>query len=294
MGGTSAPGRRPRPRAPEPTERKICGTRILKTRRHRAEEGAAARPLSVRARVAAPLFSGTVHFLAIQFRTPSGVVGVSTADTSVAVRYCTTIAPIASRYASQYGPNSVAVDPGTASTTVTPSQGTTYTDAELAGWVDAYAATAALPAGDAVAVLNPPAGVENTDAKSSEGVLGYHSISPKGHPYLFVNVQGAGFTPDDPASYFALALSHELQELAVDPRADGSNPEVCDPCAGNCSATTTLELFDPSAKYLGSVTTSATAPPAGTRYAFYQNSMVRPDHATDCPAPPAACAYPPP
>jgi len=177
---------------------------------------------------------------------------------------------------------------------VTPSGGTTYTDAELAGWVDAYAASANLPAGDAVAVLNPPSGVENTDAKVSEGVLGYHSLSPKGHPYLFVNVQGAGLRPDDPAGYFALALSHELQEMLVDPQANGANPEVCDPCAGNCSPTSALELFDAGSNYLGSVTTSTTAPPAGTPYAFYLNSMVRPANATDCPAPPAACAYAPP
>jgi len=240
------------------------------------------------------LFSGTLHFVALQFHTPSGVVGVSANDTLVAVAFCTTIAPIASRYASQYGPNSLGVAPGAPGTPVTPSGGTTYSDAELAGWIDAFAAAANLPAGDAVAVLNPPSGVENTDARVSEGVLGYHSISPKGRPYLFVNARGSGFQPNDPSGFFALALSHELQEMLVDPRADGSNPEVCDPCAGNCGSTAALELFDASARYLGAVTTSTTAPPPGTPYAFYLNSMVRPANATDCPAPAAACAYPPP
>lgn len=272
----------------------VCHTRLMKRRRPSAR---VEREPAVRAagpRIATPLFSGTVHFLTVQFRTPAGVVGVSVDDTLVAVAFCRTIAPVASRYASQYGPNSLAIAAGAPNAPVTPSGGTTYSDAELAAWVDSFAATEDLPAGDAVGVLNPSSGVENTDARVSEGVLGYHSISPKGRPYLFVNARGSGFQPADPSGYFALALSHELQELLVDPRADGSNPEVCDPCAGNCGATAALELFDASARYLGSVTTATTAPPPGTKYAFYLNSMVRPANAADCPAPPTACAYPPP
>ncbi len=294
MAGKAGTGNRAPPAAPPSLGRRVCHTRQVKTSRYRTVHGAGAVPPGGRAQVATPLFSGTVHFVTIQFQTPAGTVGVSTTDTTVGVTYCALIAPIASRYASQYGPNSVNVDPAAPNKLVTPSGGTTYSDGELAGWVDDYAAAANLPAGDAMAVLNPPSGVENTNARVSDGVLGYHSISPRGHPYLFVNVQGTGFSVNDAAGFFALALSHELQEMLVDPRANGENPEVCDPCAGNCSSTTSLELFDPRLNYLGSATTSTTSPPPGTQYAFYLNSMVRPDHATDCPAPPLACAYPPP
>lgn len=271
-----------------------CHTRLLKSRRRLATSGPGARSPPLSTRAAAPLFSGTVHFLTIQFQTPSGVMGLSVDDIGTAAGYCATIAPIAARYASQYGPTSVRVDPKVSSMLVTPSGGTTYSDAELGGWVDRFAASANLSAGDAVAVINPPSGVENTDAQVSQGVLGYHSISPKGHPYIFVNAQGMGFVLRDPSGYFALALSHELQEMLVDPRADDSNPEVCDPCAGNCSPNTTLGLFDPTSNYLGSVTTPTTAPPAGAQFTFYVSSMVRPANARDCPAPPPACAYPPP
>jgi hypothetical protein len=271
-----------------------CASRQLKIARLRARAGPAAPPPVVGPRIATPLFSGTLHFLTVEFQTPAGPVGVSAADTAVAVTYAATIAPVASRYAGQYGPNSIRVAPTAPGRTVTPSGGASYSDAELAGWVDQYAAAAGLPAGDALAVLNPPRGVENSDARVSQGVLGYHSISPNGHPYLFVNVQGSGFSVGDGPGYFALALSHELQELLVDPQANGQNPEVCDPCAGNCSPSATLELFGPGARYLGSTTTSSTGPPPGVTCSFYLNSMVQPAHATDCPAPPAACSYPPP
>jgi hypothetical protein len=277
---------RPRP--------KVCCTRRIKDAKHRATYGAKAAVPRAQPAVSAPLFAGTIHFLTLAFATPAGTLGVSSADVKVAVEYGSLIAPVASRYATQYGPNSVAVDPNAPTRVVTPSGGTTYTDAELAGWVDDYAQFANLPAGDAVAVLNPPAGVQNTDASVSQGVLGYHSLSPKRRPYLFVNAQGAGFSVADPEGYYALALSHEVQEMLVDPGANGLNPEVCDECAQNCSPHATLELFDANSSYLGAVTTSTLAPPAGARYAFYLNSMVLPAYATQCPPPASACAYPPP
>lgn len=279
------------PMKPAPGTRLVCHTRHVKKLRHEAARGPMPLPSPA---ITVPLFSGTLHFVTVAFRTPGGVAGVTGPDTAVAATYAAAIAPIASRYASQYGPNALAVAPGAPSQTVTPSGGTTYSDAELAGWVDAFAAALALPAGDAVAVLNPPRGVENSDARVSAGVLGYHAISPGGHPYAFVNVRGSGLSIGDPEGSFALALSHEIQEMLVDPQANGSQPEVCDPCAGNCAASAALELFDASGVYLGATTTTTTAPPPGARCAFYLNSMVRRDHATDCPAPAPACAYPPP
>ena len=272
----------------------VCGTRAVKLARHKAVFADKAAPSKPLPRAAGPLFSATVHLVTLAFDTPSGVVGVSAGDTGIAHQYATTIAPIVQAYATQYGPNAVAVDPNVGNDTVTPPGGTTYSDADLAGWIDAYAQANGIPAGDAIAVFNPPSGVENSDAPVSQGVLGYHAISPGGIVYIFVNALGTGFTLDDGAGYYAAALSHEIQEAVVDPQANLSNPEVCDPCAGNCNPFQYFEDFDASSNYLGATTSVTLSPPPGAAYAFFLNSMVAVSSATACPAPAAACEYAPP
>ncbi len=42
-----------------------------------------------------------------------------------------------------------------------------------------------------------------------------------------------------------------MAEMTVDPRADNSNPEVCDPCGPNCQSTV-VDFFRIDGSYLGS------------------------------------------
>jgi hypothetical protein len=267
---------------------RICVTRPIKESKHRAlhPDIEPARPGTA---AAAPLFSGTFHLVQLTFQTPGGPVGVDAADHAVALRFAQLAAGPVSAYAGQFGPNSVAVDPNIGALAVTPSGGTTYSDAELAGWVDQYAAANGVPAGDAVVVYNPAAGVENTDAPVSQGVLGYHNISPGGVVYSFINALGSGFTLDDAADIYAFASSHEFEEFAVDPAANLSNPEVSDPCSGNCGVSY-RDYFDSGSNYLG----SGSAFPPGYPYAFFVAGFVTPAQANACPAPANACAYAPP
>ncbi|HEV2166696.1 MAG TPA: hypothetical protein VGS23_06975, partial [Thermoplasmata archaeon] len=142
----------------------------------------------------------------------------------------------------------------------------------------------------AILVLNPP-GVVNRDAKETGGVgvIGYHGMASV--PYSFVNLLGSGFTLDDRSDLFAEAVSHEIAEMTVDPRADDSNPEVCDGCGGNCRGQSAYRVyFDELGRYLGS---STSFPPA-LAYAFFLSAIAPPSFASDCPAPEAGCAYPPP
>lgn len=234
-------------------------------------------------KAAAPLFHGTLVFVQVTFSTSRGTVAVNGMDLATAIAFARlAVAPIAA-YASQYGPNAVAVAPATVPFAVNVPGGS-YTDQTLQGWVNAIVAQNRLSPDTCVVILNPQ-GVVNTDADPGQGVGGYHGLANV--PYAFVNVMGTGLTVKDAADVYALALSHEIAEMVVDPRADLSNPEVCDPCAGNCGATY-YESFDGSGRYLG----GGQMPAPG--YGFFINSVVRPDAATQCPAPGSACAYAPP
>lgn len=235
--------------------------------------------------VGPPLFSGSLFFVAVTYRTSRAELAVAPADLAVAIRYAALAAPPIARYAGQYGAVAVAVAPAQVPF-VAPVPDGTFSDADVKGWVDQLAGSGALPAGSAAILLAPP-GVENRDAPVSQGVLGYHGSANR--PYAFVNVLGSGFAVDDGADQYALALSHEVAEMAVDPRADGSHPEVCDPCGPNCQ-NVIRDYFDAQGGYLGS--TKAFPPPYA--YAFFLNAIVRPPAATQCPAPPASCSYGPP
>jgi hypothetical protein len=156
----------------------------------------------------------------------------------------------------------------------------------LQTWVNAVVAQNSLPRNSCVAVLNPR-GVVNTDADVTKGIGGYHSIANV--PYLFVNVTGENLAVDDRMGLYALALSHEIAEVAVDPQADSVNPEVCDACGPNCQ-TVWIDYFDSAASY---VATSQAFPPPFA-YRFFINGIVKPVSATSCPAPAASCNYAPP
>ncbi len=262
--------------------RRVCGTRQYKVGR-----GGAARPSA--AGVAGPLFHGTIYVADLELTGAGGPWSVAPADLSVVARYLSEIvAPVAS-YASQYGPTGLTAGRVLGRLSVPISQGS-YSDADLQGWVNELVGRDALGSDSAVLVLNPP-GAVNRDAKESGGigVLGYHGFASV--PYSFVNLLGTGLAPGDRSDLYAEAVSHEVAEMTVDPRANDRNPEVCDGCGTNCLGSGAYRAYFASdGRYLESATTF----PPSFAYAFFLAAIARPAVAADCPAPAAWCAYPPP
>jgi hypothetical protein len=227
-----------------------------------------------------------LRFLATEFDSGAGrKVGIPPNDLGIAVDYASRAAGPISRYAAQYGPNRIGVGAAPISAMFA-APGGRFNDAAVRRWVDGLVAVGTLASGDCAVILSP-AGVTNTDAPVDQGVLGYHGTTRI--PYIFVNVTGPGLQLDDPADRFALALSHEVAEMTVDPAADSSNPEVCDPCGPNCQSVI-RDYFDVSGGFIGA---STSFPPPFT-YAWFINSIVQPPSSGACPAPAPACAYAPP
>ncbi len=241
------------------------------------------RPPRAAAKLASPLFSGTLRFVQATFTSGSSGFAVPDSDLKVAMQYAgLAVAPI-SEYASQYGPNKLAVASSTISFQASVTGGK-YNDSVLSGWVDQIAKSNGLGPDSCLVFLNPQ-GVVNTDANATRGVLGYHNISSSGVPYAFVNVMGTGLTLDDAQDVYAVALSHEIAEMTVDPQANGGNPEVSDACAGNCSVDH-RNYFDSNGNWLGG------SPASG--YQFFIDGISKPADVAQCPAPPSSCIYPPP
>lgn len=233
----------------------------------------------------APLFNGTLVFASIDFTTRKGSVSIGPGDLATAMDFARLASVPISKYATQYGPNQVVV--GDAAVPFTANlHGGTYNDQTVQGWVNSIVKAGGLPASACVVILNPP-GATNTDADPSQGVGGYHGMANV--PYCFVNVMGSGLTVKDEANVYALALSHEIAEMVVDPRADLGNPEVADPCGPNCQ-TVWIDYFNNASGYIQ--TTQAFPPPFD--YAFFINAIVKPASASLCPAPAGACNYAPP
>jgi len=210
-----------------------------------------------RAKVTGSLFNGSLIFAQISFRTRSGTVSLAVSDLQTAITYAALVVPPISRYAAQYGPNQSVVSTSPVPFGADVPAGR-YNDQTLRGWVNAIASQTKLPGNVCVMILNPR-GIVNTDGDPSQGIGGYHGLANV--PYCFVNAMGSGFTVADPQSLFALAQSHEIAEMVVDPQAN-----------------------------LG---TSQRFPPPFA-YGFFINGIVKPDAATACPAPAAACNYAPP
>ncbi|MGI0132303.1 MAG: hypothetical protein ACREDK_04335 [Thermoplasmata archaeon] len=254
-----------------------------------ARQRAAAGPALPVGRAAGTLLQGAIYLADLDFATVQGPVSVAPRDLAKVREYLALAIPRIADYCRQYGATALALGPTLARRSVTvPSDG--YTDADLQGWVGAMAGAVSLPIGSSILVLNPP-GVVNQDAKESGGVgvLGYHGSASI--PYSFVNLLGTGFTVDDRADLFAEAVSHEIAEMTVDPRADGSNPEVCDGCGTNCQGRSAYRsYFDARGSYLG----SSTAFPPSFAFAFFLSAIAQPGVASDCPAPANGCAYAPP
>lgn len=259
---------------------------------HRAALQRVSFPL-VTSSLADPMFNGRVFFVRIQFMVGSqhgAVVALDQADIETARAFLFLAAPRISAYASQYGTNGIDVDLSILDFSVS-LPGNTYNDDDLQGWVNAIASQNALPASACVIVLNP-LGVINNDAKSSDGIGGYHLHADL--PYAFVNVMGSNLTIDDTDQFYALALSHEIAEVTVDPLANLVNPEVCDSCGPN-DQNVFIDYFAGNGAYLQTIQAAAWPPtPPPFPYAFFINSIVQPASATAHPAPASACAYPPP
>ena len=236
---------------------------------------------------AGPLFGGSLVFARITFNTPGGAVAISAADVAVAVQYATLAVVPISAYASQYGTNSLSVDP-TVLTMSVDLGGTQYNDQTLRGWVNTLAAQPGLPPNPCIVVLSPQ-GVTNTDGDINQGILGYHHKANV--PYCFCNVFGQNLTVDDQANVYAVQLSHEIAEMTVDPDANNSNPEVCDPCGPNCQ-TVWLDYFGGAGNAY--IQTTQSLPP-GFAYTFFINAIVQPSAVSQCPpTSSASCAYAPP
>ncbi|MDH2901476.1 MAG: hypothetical protein PXY39_10940 [archaeon] len=252
------------------------GTRICKTREIKEAK--------VRAVAAARLFSGTIHFVSLTF--PNGL-SVSNSDLQTAIQYLVKAAPEISRYCSAYGNNSLSINQNLIP--FSPNV-VNYNDATLENWAENIAQLNSIPTNDCLVFLNPQ-GAINSDADASKGVIGYHNVTQSGMPYCFVNVLGTGFTIDDRADVYAVALSHEVAEMIVDPQANLSEPECCDPCAGNCSVDF-RNFFDSNSNWISQSRSSAFPP--NFPYAFLIEGIVMPPSAKDCPAPSQSCQYSPP
>lgn len=245
-----------------------------------------ARPVPGPGALRGPLFQGTLRFLAVTFDVGGGrTVSLERPDLATAIQFATVAAPVLERYAAQYGPCRLDVLGAPVAARWAVADGR-FTDAQLRAWLASLRRAGTIQPAECPVVLAPP-GVVNADAPVDLGVLGYHGRADG--PYVFVNVLGTGLTVDDPQDRFALALSHEIAEMTVDPAADGANPEVCDPCGPNCQSAL-RDYFAADGRYLG---TTAAFPPAYS-YRFFLNAVVQPAAASACPAPVRACAYAPP
>lgn len=236
-----------------------------------------------------PLFSGTLVFVKFTFNTPDGAIAVSDADIRTAMEYANLAVVPISRYASQYGPNSLSVSRNVVRFTVS-LNGDSYNNQTLESWVNGVVAQNQLGANSCVVVLNPRS-VTNTDAPANfvnrTGVFGYHEKANV--PFAFVNLFGPNITVQDPQDNYATALSHEIAEMTVDPEANLSNPEVCDACGPNCQ-TAFRDFFDGTGNY---IETTQAFPPVFA-WSFFLNAIVKPNFATQCPPRPPACVYAPP
>jgi hypothetical protein len=210
--------------------------------------------------------------------------GVSAADTQTAVNYATlAIRPI-QRYASQYGPNSVSVWPSVIPYTAT-LQGSSFDMSEFEGWIDDIAQfMRRQQVKDPCIVVMHDRTLPNSPTFTSQR-NSFHSCTDNGNPYCYSLVFGQNLNVADNnhtinnrsnEKVYAHTLSHEIAEMVVDPRADNSNPEVCDACSGNCNANL-FDLFDQNGVFIGG--TSDTASASG--FSFFINSVVRSDVVLD-------------
>jgi hypothetical protein len=235
----------------------------------------------------AALFQATVHFAQVTFTTSSSSLVVPTADMNTIVQYAQRAAVPIAEYAKQYGPNLLGVSSTLLTRTISVPSGS-FSDSDLNGLVNDIATANRLPAGDCVFIVIP-AGLTGTGTNTSAigDNSGFHSKA--NNPYIAAGVFHTGLTLQDVADVYAMVVSHEMAEMAVDPNGDLSNPEVCDPCDINCHNLTRF-YFDAGDNFLG---VNQATPPGGFPYNYYICSIVRPSGASGCPASTSDCQYAP-
>lgn len=234
-----------------------------------------------RRRPLGPLFHGTIHFVHVTFETPDGAFAVPDADMRTIVRYARRAVVPISAYAAQYGPNRVHVSREILRHHVRLAHDR-FGDAQVRTWVDDIVRNEFLPLDAALAIVAPD-GVSAADVSAN---CGYHGLATV--PYTVIGVHDTALTLRDLTDSYAMAVSHELAELVVDPRGDHHNPEVCDPCDLNCGSAHRA-YFDEHGEYMG----SAAELLAAFRFAFYTCAVVKPAGAGRCPAPAGDCEYAP-
>jgi hypothetical protein len=245
-----------------------------------------------------PLFSGTIYFVQVTFATPGNNYAFSDADMQTMLTYAQhAIVPI-SEFVQQYGPSTVTISPTILEFTANMSS-TVFADSDLQGWVNSIVTSNGFDASSTAIVVPCPQQVSEGAGGAVGGNSGYHSIAHV--PYAVWGVDATGLTLADQPDVYAMVVSHEIAELIVDPQANFSNPEVCDPCCINCegqpgsySGGFFRAYFDSFNDYLG---TNQSTPPGGFNFAYYVAVVVKPAGAafseTDCHATTADCNYPP-
>jgi hypothetical protein len=258
------------------------------------------RPALASIDISGPLFKGTLHFVKLTFNTPNGSFTVSDADVQTIIDYSEhAVVPI-SKYASQYGSNSVEVSRDVLGYTEQMDRNE-FTNTDMSEWVSDIAKENNFPTDGSVCVVILTDGRDRSPRNTDhvEGMLGYHDATEQDNiPYCYCRVLSPGVTLDDKEGSYAHIVSHEIAEMVVDPFLHEKNPEVCDACAGNCN-NDWFCFFDNNNNYLG-----AEKDRSFGGYTFYINSICLPefynpddDHGCAKSRPDndeRACAYPPP
>jgi hypothetical protein len=244
-----------------------------------------------------PLFSGKIYFAHVTFATPGNNYSFSTADMQTMLTYAQhAIVPI-SEFVQQYGPSTATISPTILEFTANMSS-TVFSDSDLQGWVNAIVTANGFDPSSTAIIVPCPQQISDSNGAVS-GNSGYHGIANV--PYAVWGVDATGLTLADQPDVYAMVISHEIAEMIVDPQANLSNPEVCDPCCINCegkpgsySGGFYRAYFDSFNDYLG---TNQSTPPGGFNFAYYVAVVVQPAGAafsdTDCHATNAECNYAP-
>jgi hypothetical protein len=239
-------------------------------------------------------FQGTLHFAKITFfqEANGASLSVNDGDLATAIQYMTLAAPAVSAYCSQYGENRIDVSPTVLQFGIAVTSGL-YNDDAVQNIVNDIVSQNNLPHDSScIIIINPP-GMVNTDGDPAAGVLGYHDKADA--TYCFINALSFPFTVQDRADSYAASLTHEVAEMVCDPDDSIFNKEVCDGCDTNCSSFTWRNFFlEPAPSLANAYLQSTNSIPPGLDFSFFITGVARPDHAGDCPASQAACAYPPP
>ncbi len=146
--------------------------------------------------VTKPLFSGTLHFVQMNFTVdapaPTATIrSASTADLLVAISYAERAASQISKYADQYGNNAIAINPKILQFDVNPPlTSEVFCNPDLQCWVNEIRTVNDIPGSDAVALLNTSALINGNACLAINRVPSYHAMADIA--YIYVEVSGMG------------------------------------------------------------------------------------------------------